>query len=454
MRTLIKPQLDLFFQWPNHYLGRELKKISEILIRHPEFANWVHEDLTKGKTSTGNTGMSSEQVLRAAVIKHIRKLSYEELAFNIADSQSTRAFLMLEIAEKYSASCLQDNISKIREKTWENISTVLVLDGKDHGFEDCKAARVDSTVTSTHIEYPTDSKLLYDCIRVLDREFKQARVLAHKKSWRLTSVHQVKEAKSLRYKINNSKNDDQRLPYYKELFKIAKSIKSGLPSMIVKIEKVYEKKKRKEPLKKSLEQLKEIDSFLEQVIYQAETRVLKNQNVPAHKKIVSIFEPHTDIIVKDRRETQFGHKIFLTSGKSGMVLHCDIPKGNPNDADMFLPTLSALQKNYNRVPRKMSSDGGFSSQKNVMVAKKMGVKDVCFPKTCNMKITDMVKSSWVYKNLLNWRAGIEGIISFLKRCFGLSRATWSGFDGYKQFVRSGIVAYNLVVLARLELSVT
>jgi transposase, IS5 family len=454
MRTLIKPQLDLFFQWPNHYLGRELKKISEILDRHPEFAQWVHVDLTENKISTGNVGMSSDQVLRAAVIKNIRKLSYEELAFNIADSKSTRAFMMLEVDENYSASCLQETVSKISEETWKNISRELVFDAREGGFEDCKIVRVDSTVTDTHIGYPTDSKLLYDCIRVIDREFKRARIFACKKSWRLTSTEQVKTAKSLRYKINNSKNDEQRLPHYKELLKIAKSIKAELPSMIVKIEKVFEKKKKKWHLEKPLEQLQNVDFYLEKVIYQAEKRVIKGQTVPVHKKIVSIFESHTDIIVKDRRDTQFGHKIFVTSGKSNMVLHCDIPRGNPADSEMFLPTLNSLQNSYDMLPRKVSSDGGFASQDNVTESKKMGVKDVCFPKTCNMKITDMVKSSWVYKNLLNWRAGIEAVISFLKRCFGLSRATWSGFTGYKRYIRSGVTAYNLVVLARLELSVT
>ena len=186
--------------------------------------------------------------------------------------------------------------------------------------------------------------------------------------------------------------------------------------------------------------------------YQTEKRVLKNQPVPSGKKVVSIFEPHTDIIVKDRRDTQFGHKIFLTAGKSGMVLHCDIPQGNPGDSEMFLPTLNSLNENYGLFPQKVSSDGGFASQDNVAWGKAMGVKDVCFPKTCNMKITDMVKSSWVFKKLLNWRAGIEGVISFLKRCFGLSRATWKGLDGFKQYVRSAIASYNLVTLARHELS--
>jgi len=454
MRRSIKPQLDLFFQWPKHQLGEELKKISEIIDRHPEILEWVHADLTAGKSSTGDHGMSSEQVLRAAVIKNIRKLSYEELAFNVVDSNSTRAFLIMSEAEGYSSSCLQENISKIKEETWEKISQSLVLDAKDQRFEDCKTVRIDSTVTDSHIGYPTDSKLLYDCIRVIEREFKRARKLADKRSWRLISTAQVKEAKSLRYKINNSKNNQERLPHYKLLLKIAKSIYSDLPATIVRIEKACKKRGKDSKLRKPLEQLKNTAYFLEKSIYQTEKRVLKRQTVPADKKVVSIFEPHTDIIVKDRRETQFGHKLFLASGKSGLVLGCDIPTGNPCDSDMFLQSLVSIEEAYDVLPRKVSADGGFSSQDNVIMSKALGVKDVCFPKTCNMEVTDMVKSSWVYNKLLNWRAGIEAVISFLKRCFGLARANWSGFDGFKQYVRCGVASYNFVTLARLELSTT
>jgi len=217
-----------------------------------------------------------------------------------------------------------------------------------------------------------------------------------------------------------------------------------------KIEKVLNKTESL-LLKKSFEQLSNVNFYLEKIIYQTEQRVLNGITVPSPKKVVSIFEPHTDIIVKDRRETQFGHKIFLTSGVSSMVLHCDLPRGNPSDKDMFLGTIEAIKDSFERYPAKISADGGFASEENITVAKLLGVKDVCFPKRCNMEIEDMVKSKWVYENLLNWRAGIEAVISFLKRCFGLSKSNWSGFDGFKRYVRCGIASYNLLLLARNEL---
>ena len=55
----------------------------------------------------------------------------------------------------------------------------------------------------------------------------------------------------------------------------------------------------------------------DKVLDQTRRRVLDGETVPAPQKIVSIFEPHTDIIRKDRRDTLYGHKVFLTAARQG-----------------------------------------------------------------------------------------------------------------------------------------
>jgi len=61
--------------------------------------------------------------------------------------------------------------------------------------------------------------------------------------------------------------------------------------------------------------------------------------VPASEKLVSLFEPHADIIVKGGRDVQYGHKLNLATGKSGLILDVVIEAGNPADAERFLPML-------------------------------------------------------------------------------------------------------------------
>jgi IS5 family transposase len=188
------------------------------------------------------------------------------------------------------------------------------------------------------------------------------------------------------------------------------------------------------------------------VIGQTERRVFNDETVPAQEKVVSIFEEHADIIVKDRRETLYGHKICLTSGKSTLVTDCTILDGNPADAILAQQMIDRHIEIMGRPPKQVAYDGGFASRANLDAIKAKGVVDVAFSKARSLPITDMVRSSWVYKKLRNFRAGIEGTISFLKRVFGLDRCTWRSLPSFKSYVWSSVVTFNLLVIARHELA--
>ena len=192
--------------------------------------------------------------------------------------------------------------------------------------------------------------------------------------------------------------------------------------------------------------------ILGKVIDQTERRVFKEEKVPASEKIVSFFEDHTDIIVKGRRDTEYGHKVFLSGGASTMILGCLIVRGNPADSDQYQSLLEQHKEWFGRMPRQVTADGGFASKDNLIFAKEHHVKDAVFAKRRGLSVLNMAKSTWVYKKLRNFRAGIEAGISTLKRAFGLDRCTWSGWDGFKRYVWSSIVSYNLLVLARIRLA--
>jgi IS5 family transposase len=177
---------------------------------------------------------------------------------------------------------------------------------------------------------------------------------------------------------------------------------------------------------------------------------MRGEKVDASDKVLSIFEPHTDIIVKDRRDTHYGHKICLTGGKSNLILDCWIVEGNPADVDLAIPMLDRQKQLYGRYPLKACFDGGFASKNNLKLAKSRMIKDVCFAKKRGLKETDMCRSHYVYRSLRRFRAGIESGISWLKRCLGLTRCTWKGWDSFKSYVWSSIVAANLLTMARAK----
>lgn len=184
--------------------------------------------------------------------------------------------------------------------------------------------------------------------------------------------------------------------------------------------------------------------LIERIIAQTEQRVL------AGEKLVSLFEPHAEIIVKGSRDVQYGHKINLTSGRSGLILDLVIEAGNPADSERLLPMLERHIAFYGEGAAEAAADGGCASRNNLRQAKELGISDMAFHKKAGLKIEDMVKSRWVYRKLRNFRAGIEAGISCLKRAYGLGRCTWRGLDHFKTYVWSSVVAYNLALFAHLN----
>jgi len=184
------------------------------------------------------------------------------------------------------------------------------------------------------------------------------------------------------------------------------------------------------------------------VISQTQRRVLAGERVPAAEKIVCLFEPHTDIIVKSQREVQYGHKLTLSSGASGLVLDVMVENGNPADSACLMPLLQRHVDRYGQAPRDLAADGGYASRANLANAKSLGVSHVAFHKRVGLTVEAMTGDRWLYNKLRRFRAGIEAIISYLKRCFGLSRCNWKGLDHFKSYVHSAVFTHNLVVLSQ------
>ena len=200
------------------------------------------------------------------------------------------------------------------------------------------------------------------------------------------------------------------------------------------------------------EQLEHFLGMMARVLDQTRRRVFEGESVPATEKVVSVFEKHTDIIRKDYKETYYGHKICLNVGKSSMVLDCQILDGNPADSQLAVAAIERQQEIYGKAPRQVVFDGSFASDPNLKAIKELGARDVVFTKGRSLKVSDMAKSLYVYRKLRNFRAGIEGCISFLKRTFGLVRCTWRSLPSFKTYVWSSIVSCNLLLMARALLN--
>ena len=447
MRKKYEEQLKLVYIIPNNKIGHQLEKISQIIDENRSICNLVHKDLTYYKDdSTGRVGLNADQVLRSSILMKYQDLNYEELEFYLSDSTTFKAFARMTMSVNPSKSTLQENIKAISADTWERINQILVDYSLNKHIESGNMTRTDATAVDTPVHYPTDSSLIRDAIRVITRLLKRGKNITSNFDYTFTDHNRAAKKKDLL--IQNCKKKKQH-KVYKQLLKLGKNVVTYAEQAIPQLQT------RQGPTDENTATVRMISDYLEyykelllRVIDQTKRRIIDGESVPAKDKIVSLFECHTDIINKGQRETQFGHKVFITTGKSGIVLDCYLPRGNPNDADLFQKLLDREKKILNKTPRQKAMDGGFASKDNLEAAKDEGVQDMAFAKKRGLKTLDMAKSDWVYKKLRNFRAGIEGIISALKRAFGLDRCNWTDWEGYKQYVWSSIVTFNLQVLAK------
>ncbi len=421
--------------------------MDSILGENESIYEIAHKDLTRNvKSNTGADGMTAEQVVKAAILKQMTGYSYRQLAFHLIDSTSIRRFCRVGISDKpFKKSAICKNIKCLSPETWEEIHRVLVGYAENTNIEKGRQVRIDCTVVSSNIHAPTDSSLLYDSVRVLTRLLIKSKELFG--DTKIKCSNHVRRAKWRTLGVLNAKGKKNRKACYLDLLKITRQTVGYAENAIVNLKTT--------PSLTAFMMADEMKSYLDltyKVVDQTERRVVNKETVPASEKVTSIFEPHTDIIKKDRRETFYGHKICLTGGPSNLILDCKILDGNPADTTLVEDILNRQKDIYNRYPLKVALDGGFTSKDNLAKAKELKIKDVCFSKRRNLEVSDMCRSEWVYKRLRRFRAGIEAGISRLKRCFGLSTCTWKSHRSFKSYVWASIVAANLQMLARHKLS--
>jgi IS5 family transposase len=453
MRQIAKKQIPLTASWSQHQHATELRAISQVLDQHPHLNELVTCDLHGGKSPTrGRKGLTGEQVLRIGLLKQIHQLDYRELAFHLDDSATFRTFARLPWQPKpYCHKTLQGNVKAISVATWEAVNKALLLTAEDRGIERGRKVRADCTATETNIHEPSDSSLLWDCVRVVSRIVVAARVVLPAIDWSFFQDHR-RRAKRRAYEIKFPKRqqdkEGQRLRGYLDLLNISSEV-FGYGHRAMELLKTVVVDDVTDLLKVEgmSEELSVVLDSMYQVLEQTRRRVLDDEKVPAAEKLFSIFEPHTDIIIKDRRDNVFGHKLCLSGGASSMILDLVTEDGNPADSTLAKRCIERQIEIYGRPPRQVSFDGGFASKDNLVEIKELGVKDVAFHKKRGLEVTDMAKSAWVFKRLRNFRAGIEGCISALKRGFGLRRCNWRGLEGFKRYAWSSVVAYNAMVLA-------
>lgn len=449
MRTAIEHQLPLTLAPVRHAFGKELAAASVRLQRLDQGVYALALEDLGGGTRLGRSGMSAEQVLRALVLRQVTQWSFNELAFHLEDSATCQAFCRFGLGSRTpSVGTLKRNIKMLSAATLNAVNRAIAQQARDDGIEDGARVRGDSTVMETNIHSPTDSSLLWDALRNLTKLLVEAKSLCGD----IETVNHKRSAKKLIQAIYFAQGIDKKRPHYRTLYKLTDRTLTAAEDAAVTLRQRARRSAVGVRRTKVAAKLEDLIGLTHRVMRQTRVRVFEGNAVPSSEKIASISEPHTAIIMKGKRRPEYGHKLFLASGSSGLILDCYVGEGNAADSRQAVPTIERVAAVMESVAAEVSFDGGYASKDNVADLKELGVREVAFHKKCGIEVEDMTSSPTLYEALRRFRACIEATIGWLKKSFGLRRCLSSGLESFKAHAQAAVLAANLILLARADLS--
>lgn len=433
----------------------QLAKMSAILDENRGLLEAVAQDLRQDLAATGAEGMTVEQVLRSAILYQMEGYPYRQLAARLSDSFNFRKFTRFYSRPIPHFSNLERAIKKIRPETWGVLNDLLVQYAIKKKVESGARLRADATVVESNIHYPTDASLLADGIRVLDRLMRGAR--DNCPGVRFEYHNRTKRAKKLAYKMAMAKGphaEENRAGWYRELLPLSREVLGLGRGCLAALRSARLSFDEETAARAVAAELAEYLPLVERAADQCARRVQAGEKVPAAEKIVSIFEPHTDIICRGKTlsPAEFGHKVMAATGASGLVLQYEVCAGNRPDDEYFAGLLEKHAAQFGRAPREFSADRRFYHARNeeLAAAGPYLVERLAIPKPGRRSAEriSLEHEKW-FKKLLRFRAGIEGGFSTLLRCFGWSRCLWRGLASFGSWVGLSVFAYNLRKLAAL-----
>jgi IS5 family transposase len=262
------------------------------------------------------------------------------------------------------------------------------------------------------------------------------------------------EAKQVNVKIFYGGKGPARDAAYAELMEITTGVCDRAERVVARLRAVRGDRRVRRPAARLAEKIEHFVGLGRRVLDQTRRRVMEQEKVPSSEKVVSIFEPHTDVIVPSERKVVFGHKVCLTVGESALIIDAVVEDGAPADKTLAVRQVRRAKEILGKTPRQVVFDGAFASRDNLVEIKAEGPKDVVFSKAPGISARDMTASPRTHHLLKKFRAGIEGCISFLKRAVGLDRCTSRGEESFASYVWASVVGANLLTIARALLEAT
>jgi len=424
----------------------------DTLLADPDLVGLVRTCLAGRRPAsarTGRTGIAPDRVLRCCVLKHLKGWSFRELERELRSNLIYRQFTRFDAEVTPDFSTFSRVFATLSPAVTEQIHHRVVARGRK--------MRVDTTVVEANVHYPTDSTLLGDGIRVLTRGL--GRIAAECTRGAVDVVNHGRAVKHRLLEISRAAKSltttgQQRLrDGYEKLVALTRRIVRQVTDVVRRVAagrlKVVGNGLHVDAY---VGELRHYLPLVEQVIAQTTARVWGgNRHVAG--KVLSLFEPHTQVICKGKahKPTEFGRLVRLDEVEQGIVSGYQVLEGNPADTTSWLPAVDHHHACFGHAPHMATADRGFFSARNEREAKARGVAKVALPARGRLSRRRAAhqKQRW-FRRALRWRAGCEATISTLKHPFSMVRATYKGDPGFQRYVGWSVITKNLCAIARWQ----
>jgi IS5 family transposase len=394
--------------------------------------------------SRGRMQTPAEVLLRLLMLKHIRNWSYDVLEREVRANLVYRAFTRIGDEKVPDAKTLARLGQLIGPKVIERLHQRVVELAQEEGVTQGRKLRV----VETNIHYPTDSSLLGDGTRVLTRTMKKIESktggLKGKVRDRMRSIRKRVLAIALSTRLLGLVGEERRKRQYRELLSLTRKVMNQAQRVLAEVKQVP--RRRRTAVAGLAQWLETMVGRVRQVVRQTRIRIFAG-DTKSPEKIVSVFEPHTEIIRKGKasKPNEFGKLVKIQEAENQIVTHFEVFAERPADSTLLLSSIEVHQRRLGRIPLRVAADAGFYSRENEKAGQALGVRWMSVPnkKTTSNERKLLQHQRW-FRSGQKWRTGSEGRISVLKRRHGLRRCLYPGLDGMRRWVGLGVIADNFI----------
>jgi hypothetical protein len=406
----------------------------------------------------------TQRALRCNIARSLLNEDFRGFAVRLADSPVLQSFCLVSRLDRIKVPSKSElerfskwvPAARVRE-------VVAQLTRQGHGQPqqlnleqplDLEASFVDTTCLEAHIHYPVDWVLLRDATRTLMKSVRLIRAQGLK--------HRMAEPEVFLRKMNRlciamtharvkADSQRQRKKILRQMDRLVGVVRGHAQRYRDLLDQQWE---QTEWTRGQTDQvLGRMDQVLEQLPAarrQARARILQGQMLDNADKILSLYEPDVQVIVRRKAgaEVEFGNTFLVGESRQGLILDWELfAESAPADARLLVQSLERTEQALGRKIKAVGADRGFDSQSNqAKLAQRQTYNGVCPRSPVEMKGRNR---SWKFKGLQHRRSQTEGRIAIFKNNVLGGPLLSKGIEHRQLAVAWAVLSHNLWVIARL-----